>query len=138
MTTPIAQLIYISTPQGCDPVQVEDILRMSRVRNARLGITGILVSRADLFLQLLEGPRQIVSNTFLRILEDERHANVTLLGMLDADFRLFGNWDMRGDAMPDWMWSVAEVAAGVPQATPLEQVMALFHRLAALPPQAPA
>jgi hypothetical protein len=43
---------------------------------------------------LLEGDRAEVWRTFERIREDERHAQVTLVQMGDAEKRIFGNWWM--------------------------------------------
>ncbi len=133
MSLPVSQLTYVSVPVTPGPELLAAILRTSRPRNRRQGITGVLVSRDDLFVQLLEGPRQAVSDTFARILADTRHAQVTLVAMQDADFRLFGKWEMRETALPGGLWSAADVAAGVPRQAPMEDFMALFHRLAATP-----
>lgn len=133
MTEVVAQLVYVSRPRGLDGTMLESILRTACVENGRRGITGVLVSRDDIFLQLLEGPRRAVSETFARIMRDPRHAEVVLLGMQDADFRLFGGWQMRDDRSPTWLWTPAQVAAGAPLATPLDEVMQMLHRIAATP-----
>jgi hypothetical protein len=54
------------------------------------------------FVQILEGDREAVSATLRRIIEDERHANLTIMDARPIEKRLFGNWWMglsflRGD-----------------------------------------
>ena len=57
------QLIYASRPFGYDELTLTSILMQARKNNARNGITGALVCRDDLFLQILEGPRDLVTST---------------------------------------------------------------------------
>lgn len=130
---PLTQLIYVSRPYGHDDAQVEDILLFSRARNPALGITGALISRRDLYMQMLEGPRQAVSDTFGRIMQDDRHVEVALVHCGAAEARLFPDWSMRGDAMTAWMWSPEEVAAGAARRVSPEAARAIFARLAAEP-----
>jgi hypothetical protein len=130
---PVAQLVYVSTPAAQAPAGLDAILQASQERNACLGITGLLVSRDDLFLQLLEGPRQAVTDTFARILRDPRHSDVTLVTMQDADLRLFAAWSMKSCPLPTWLWSPEQVAAGAPRQASGEEMFAVFHRLAATP-----
>jgi hypothetical protein len=54
------------------------------------------------FVQILEGEREAVSATLRRIIDDERHANLTIMDARPIEQRLFGNWWMglsflRGD-----------------------------------------
>ena len=46
------------------------------------------------FLQALEGERQAIWRKFERIREDDRHANVVLVEMVEIEQRFFGNWWM--------------------------------------------
>ena len=57
---PITQIIYASRPFGFDAALLAGILMDARRCNARDGITGALICRDDLFLQLLEGPEEEV------------------------------------------------------------------------------
>ena len=50
------QLIYASRPFGYDDLTLISILMQARENNARNGITGALICREDVFLQILEGP----------------------------------------------------------------------------------
>lgn len=133
--TKISQLIYTSRPFGFDASMLDDILVSARRHNGRAGITGALICRADLFMQLLEGPREAVTATFGRILRDDRHVEVALVSTADAEARLFPDWSMRDDPPRSWMWSQAEVRAGATRAAGAEEVRAIFARLAGEPRQ---
>ncbi len=132
---PLMQLIYVSRPFGYDAEQLEDILRVARARNPQLGITGALIARRDLFVQMLEGPRGPVTDTFGRIMEDDRHIQVALIHAGAAEARLFPNWSMRDDPVQSWMWSPEEVAAGRAHDASAEETRAIFARLATMPRQ---
>ena len=130
---PHMQLIYASQPFGFDAATLNHILFSARHRNKQDDVTGSLICRSDLYLQLLEGPRDRVSATFERIERDGRHLDVVVLCQGDVDSRLFGRWEMRHDPVRPWMWSVDDVRAGaVRQASP-ESVRAIFQRLSAEP-----
>jgi Sensors of blue-light using FAD len=57
----LMQLYYASTPFGFNNPTLINILSASRRNNARNDISGSLICRADLYLQLLEGPRDAVT-----------------------------------------------------------------------------
>ncbi len=124
------QLIYSSRPVAYSPESIDTILTNARKNNRSEGITGSLIHRKDLFVQLLEGPRSAVSNIFARILQDKRHTEVAVLHAGDAQGRLFAKWDMRGDTPPDWMWSMADVRAGVISAVTAAEAVSVFNKLA--------
>ena len=75
----LCQLIYTSRPFGFNAPMLDDILTAARSLNTQHGITGALICRADMFMQMLEGPRAKVTETFGRIQADDRHVDVTLL-----------------------------------------------------------
>ncbi len=130
---PMIQLIYASRPFGFDEGTIAAILIGSRRRNERDGITGSLICRADLYLQLLEGPQEAVEATYRRIERDQRHTDVRLLSRRDVAERLFPDWAMRDDPARSWMWTQEQVNAGaVDRATEAEAV-AIFERLAREP-----
>lgn len=129
----LSQLIYASRPFGFDAGMLDNILVAARRHNARNGITGSLVCRRDLFLQLLEGPRLAVTATIGRIIADDRHVEVAILHCGDASERMFADWSMRDDPPQSWMWPADEVRSGVMEDTTAAQAMAIFRRLAGLP-----
>ena len=125
----LTQLIYASTPFGFDNPVLNQILISARRNNARDGITGALICRADLYLQMLEGPRGAVTSAFHRILADDRHLDVTLIASSDVEARLFPQWHMRDDPARSWMWTQDEVSNGAVAAASAEDVRAVFTRL---------
>ena len=125
----LMQLIYASTPFGFDNPMLNGILSASRRNNQRDQITGALICRADLYLQLLEGPRSAVTSTFHRILADDRHLDVMLISCADIQTRMFPQWHMRDDPARSWMWTQAEVAKGALDAASADDVRAIFERL---------
>lgn len=128
----LTQLVYASKPFGFDAGVLDDILTISRFNNARDGITGALVCRADLYLQLLEGPDAAVLSTYARIAADnDRHVDIQPLVSHAIQDRMFPKWAMRDDPARSWMWTQEEVSAGgISSATP-KQILAIFERIAA-------
>jgi hypothetical protein len=131
----LMQLIYSSTPFGFTNPVLNTILSRSRHNNARDEITGALVCRADLYLQLLEGPRDKVTASFHRILGDDRHDNVTLIACGDIATRQFPEWHMRDDPARSWMWTQQQIADGALEKASAEDVRAVFERLSKEPPE---
>jgi hypothetical protein len=124
------QLIYASRPFGYNDLTLTNILLKARDNNARNGITGALICREDLFLQILEGARDRVTSTFSRILRDDRHVEIVNLLTGDIDSRLFPEWSMRHDPARSWMWKPEEVASGAVGKASDWEIRAIFERLA--------
>ncbi len=128
---PLTQIIYSSKPFGFTASVLDDILTISRARNARDDITGTLICRGDMYLQLIEGPPDAIAATFARISADDRHVEVDLLVSRPVSTRLFPKWAMRDDPARSWMWTQEEVAAGALQSASMAQILDIFERLAA-------
>ncbi|MEM8978115.1 MAG: BLUF domain-containing protein [Pseudomonadota bacterium] len=101
--------MYSSRPFGYDQSTLDGILLDARRCNTRDDITGALVCRHDVFVQMLEGPRERVSDTFHRIRQDDRHSEVKLRYFGDSPNRMFEKWAMLHDPARSWLWSIAEV-----------------------------
>ena len=129
----LTQIIYSSKPFGFDASVLDDILTVSRVLNSRDDITGTLICRADMYLQLIEGPDAAIQATYNRIRGDDRHMEVNLLVSHVVTDRLFPEWAMRDDPARSWMWTQAEVAAGAIEAATPPQILGIFERLASEP-----
>ena len=129
----LTQIIYSSKPFGFDASVLDDILTISRFNNSRDDITGTLICRADMYLQLIEGPDAAIQATYARIIGDDRHLEVNQLVSRAVTARMFPKWAMRDDPARSWMWSQAEVSAGAIQAATPDQILAIFERLAAEP-----
>ncbi len=124
------QLIYMSEPFGFDDGMLNGILSISRRNNARDGLTGALVCRRDIYLQLLEGPEAAVMATYARIAEDDRHLAIRQLVSAPVDSRIFPDWAMLDDPARSWLWSEADVAAGAVISAAPGEVRAVFERIA--------
>lgn len=127
------QVAYASRPFGYDDGMLNGILADARRWNERDGITGSLICRADLYLQLLEGPVDVVTAAFERIARDHRHLEVRRLHAGPAEQRIFPAWAMRHDPARSWMWTPEEVADGAPERASAGEVLAVFERIAAEP-----
>ncbi len=126
----IHQLIYMSEPFGFDDGMLNGILSISRRNNTRDGLTGALVCRRDIYLQLLEGPESAVEAAYARIKSDDRHLAVVRLLSEPADVRLFPDWAMLDDPARSWLWSEAEVGAGAVKEASAADVRGVFERVA--------
>jgi hypothetical protein len=125
----LTQLIYSSRPFGYDEATLRAILSQARSNNERDGVTGALICRADLYLQLLEGPKAAVEAAFERISRDDRHAEVTLRFTSPAVKRLFPHWSMLDDPARSWVWSPSEVAEGAVARTSPLRLQSMFRRI---------
>jgi hypothetical protein len=104
---------------------------VARRNNPRDAITGALICRHDLYLQLLEGPQDAVEARYTSIARDDRHLEVVKRVSRPVTERLFPNWAMRDDPARSWMWTAPEIAQGaLDRAAPAEFV-SVFTRLAA-------
>lgn len=125
------QLIYRSQPFGFDESMLLGILASARRNNPKNDITGALICRADLYLQLLEGPEAAVTKLGATIAKDDRHLEMTFISAGPVDARIFPNWAMLDDPAQSWLGSQAEIAAGsLAKASP-DQVLGIFKRVAA-------
>jgi hypothetical protein len=127
----LKQLIYASQPFGFDSAMLAGILVRSREKNRAADITGALICRHDLYLQLLEGPEAAIEAIYARIVKDDRHLAVSMLLSRTIDQRMFPEWAMLDDQMPSLTWSAAEVAGGILEAATPEMLLGVFERVAA-------
>jgi hypothetical protein len=94
-------LIYFSrnSVSGDDRAHINhlrDILSASQRNNRRQGITGYLIYDKHWFLQVLEGERATIFNTFERLQNDPRHRGLTLVQSGPVLQRNFPSWNMGG------------------------------------------
>ena len=125
------KLIYSSRPFGFDESILSGLLIDSRENNQKNSITGSLLCRADIYLQILEGPKKKVKKAFEKIKRDDRHLEVTVLFKGNTDGRLFANWAMKDDPVESWMWSQQEVADGAVKRCSEENILSIFKKIAA-------
>ena len=124
------KLIYSSRPFGFDESVLSGLLIDSRENNRKNNITGSLLCRADIYLQILEGPESKVKEAFEKIKLDDRHLEVTVLFRGNTDGRLFANWAMKDDPVESWMWSHKEVSEGAILESSQEEILNIFKKIA--------
>lgn len=124
------QFVYASQPFGFDNSMLAGILLDARRCNERDEITGALIARQDLYLQLLEGPEDKVRAAYQRIRQDDRHIDVVPLVERSIDVRMFPGWAMRDDPAQSWIWTMEEVADGAVSRATEDEVLGFFKRLA--------
>ena len=120
----------MSRPFGFDLSVLSGLLIDSRENNKKNKITGALLCRADIYLQMLEGPTEKVLETFDRIRVDDRHIEVEVLIKINIKNRLFPNWAMKDDPVKSWMWSQEEVAKGAVRQSSQNEIMNVFKKVA--------
>jgi hypothetical protein len=69
--------------------EVQAMVSAARERNKAADVTGAMLFSDGGFIQVLEGPREVVDRAFDRISEDPRHAEVTVLSFTPAQRRCF-------------------------------------------------
>lgn len=127
----LTQLIYMSQPFGYDGAILANILTTARRNNPLHAITGALICRQDLYLQLIEGDAAAIDALFARISTDDRHLEVTLLSRADVAGRVFPDWAMLHDPARSWLWSPDEVWQGALREASPAALQAVFARAAA-------
>jgi len=89
------ELIYTSfATREMDENDLTDLLEQSREKNARLNITGLLVSYKREFIQLLEGEKSDIFSLYDTICKDERNQQNQLLWDGEIKERSFTDWSM--------------------------------------------
>jgi Sensors of blue-light using FAD len=74
--------------------EIPELLKQVRVANAKHEITGMLLYIGGSFLQVLEGQPAMVEAVFGKILQDKRHAQITLIAKASILEREFEGWTM--------------------------------------------
>lgn len=91
----VYRLVYISkASKDLNDRELAEILSVSRERNSRKEITGLLLFVEGGFLQVLEGEKKQVEKLYEHIGLDSRHFTVKRLQSGETGDRLFGDWSM--------------------------------------------
>jgi hypothetical protein len=91
----LIQLVYLSS--AAQPMSDEELvalLEKSREKNARLGLTGLLLYKGGNFLQVLEGERDAVMGQYQTIQADESHYQIMTVSSRAITERDFPDWKM--------------------------------------------
>ena len=90
----LVRLLYASRATQPPGKQIGSILAECQKNNPARGVTGVLCFSDTVYLQVLEGGRDEVCETFNAIVRDERHEHVRLLSFEEISERRFGGWTM--------------------------------------------
>jgi Sensors of blue-light using FAD len=92
MTYQIAYSSRATEPMSA--VSLEKILADARAGNRARNITGALIYVDNVFLQVLEGDRDVVRAVMANIARDSRHGSVKVFHEAEVDAPTFGSWSM--------------------------------------------
>jgi hypothetical protein len=91
---PLLQLIYMSSLVTTEQTLVDAIVETSVRNNQHNKITGMLLHSEGNVVQVLEGEKQSVIDTFHRIENDIRHLGIIVLIDEEIAHKDFGTWSM--------------------------------------------
>ncbi|MFM7533092.1 MAG: BLUF domain-containing protein [Rubrivivax sp.] len=96
----LIQVVYRSRSL-IDSAAYDQLLSTCLVNNPRRGITGLLVTHAGWFLQVLEGGAAEVNALLKKIEADPRHSDFLVLRLAAIPKRDFGDWSMASVAVDE-------------------------------------
>lgn len=118
------QVIYrsITTAEsGRASDDIPGILAQAVARNGIDGITGLLYTEDDAFLQAIEGPEASMTDLIERLEGDDRHHDIRILVDRAVEEREFGDWTMiyrdRRESVDDFDDRLRVLLAGVSSET---------------------
>ena len=89
------EMIYASAAvKPFSPTELTELLRKARIKNSRMGVTGMLLYDRGSFLQVLEGESDQVGALYEIISKDPRHERVVKLLESTITARSFADWSM--------------------------------------------
>lgn len=89
------QLIYAShAKQAFGEIELISLLKAARTKNLKLNITGMLLYKDGIFMQLLEGDEAAVRKLFSTIQHDNRHEKVVVLFEKNCAHSVLSDWSM--------------------------------------------
>ncbi|TPG14668.1 BLUF domain-containing protein [Sphingomonas koreensis] len=113
---------------------VGKIVDQSRMRNAAIGVTGVLLFTGARFAQFLEGPADAVTALRSSITADARHDDLVVLAPTRSAGRRFAGWALGYSGHSRFIAAAVERAVGSadhPEQSDTENLMRLMIELAA-------
>jgi hypothetical protein len=92
--TPALHRVVYSSRSLVSRRGLERLVNHAQASNQVLKVTGVLAHWDDRFVQILEGPSNVVTGLVQTIREDPRHENFMLLCSKPISERRFGQWLM--------------------------------------------
>lgn len=96
MTSPLERLVYRSDAVALSdgPVDLSDIVSTAVRNNGRRRLTGALALKDGVFVQVIEGDPEVLTELMETIEADDRHRNVRVLARWPVQAQLFLGWAM--------------------------------------------
>jgi hypothetical protein len=92
-------IVYASrASESFNDAHLIDLLLLSRRNNKRLALSGMLLYRSGYFLQVIEGPEDVLRHRMAVIATDPRHTEVRVLLEETITERMFPAWTMGYEA----------------------------------------
>ena len=131
----LQQIVYYSiSKKTITEKLILEILEPSHINNSKKNITGCLLYHNNVFLQLLEGNKNDLSELFETIKKDKRHSDITLIIEENIDKRMFSDWSMAfhkigasKTSVEKFKNSIGFFSKNIPQKT---EALDLFWRMA--------
>jgi len=91
----LIRLLYCSQAAATTSAKdVQKILQSARRNNPANGLTGVLVYGGRMFMQVLEGPESAVLRQYVKILDDNRHSDCSIIFITPTGERMYKDWSM--------------------------------------------
>ena len=125
------QLIYRSKPVSFNDGILGEILLTAWANNRQDHISGALICRHDLYLQLIEGPEDKVDALYAKICGDDRHTDVKTLVDVRVYERILSAWSMLDERTLTDKQSVLGISVETVDKASSAQLLSKFERIAA-------
>ena len=129
MKSELKRVVYVSEKTFVSATGLKGIIASSKKNNLEEDVTGCLLSGSNSFLQLLEGPAELINTLYSKISRDNRHKNVTTLCDEKIDERLFLSWSMKLAPFENLEWSNEGFNSGNFLNITSEEALNVFVRL---------
>ena len=91
----LIRLVYASIAENSvDMTEFKKILETAQKNNAARDLTGMLAFNSKIFLQALEGSRELVNDLYAKLMADPRHRNLLVLKYEEVAERHWNDWSM--------------------------------------------
>jgi hypothetical protein len=91
----LVRLVYVSYANSAmSDSDINQILEKSQTNNKKIKVGGVLIYSDRYFFQCLEGERNDINQTYLRIASDTRHSKCVIIAYSQINSRLFPTWSM--------------------------------------------
>lgn len=90
----LIRIIYVSRASSPLPLELGDILAVSRKNNPLIGVSGAMCLLNGTYLQFLEGEDVTVDALYQKIAKDPRHTHINVLVREQIVQREYPKWSM--------------------------------------------